>query len=148
MIKYNFIISLLFLLGSSQVYAQNTHVDGHADPLVGTNKASLEKVESVMYSNGIDPIGTATVDDYYNQKWETVSITFDTNITTQYDRARYNLNIKVLELQVENKVYFLSIKGINKFVFTQSNKTFIAKKDEPKLGLLELVAEYENILFH
>lgn len=149
MIKYSLILSLVLLFGASQVYAQfSNHVDGHVDPLVGNLEAYLQRVESVEYSGGIDPIGAATAKDYYNQEWEAIAITFDTKKNTQkYDKARYNLNLKVLEVQAENRVYFVSTKKINKFVFTPSNDTFIAKKDEPKLGLLELVAEYKNVSF-
>lgn len=149
MIKYNFVISLLFLLGTSQVYAQFNNMSdaGHVDVWRVNNTSDFENVKSVAYLGGIAPVGTATVDDYYNKNWESVSITFNTNTIAKYDRARYNLNLKILELQVENKVYFLSSKSINKLVFTASNKTFIAKADEPNLGLLELIAEYKNILF-
>ena len=105
MIKYNFIISLLLLLGFSQVHAQfSNHVDGHVDPLVGNTNEYLVKVKSVDYSDGIAPIGSATVDDYYDQNWQAVSITFDNNTILKYDKARYNLNIQILEVQFKDKV--------------------------------------------
>ena len=145
MIKYRVIIGLFLLLGFSQSYAQtglNTFSSG-----TDLSLRNIQNVQPAMYSNGTDPIGNASLEDYYSKEWEVVRITFDNNVTQKYDKVRYNIDKKHLELKVGDKVYFSSTEKITELVFTESNKVFISKKEDAKLGLLEVVAEYKNIVF-
>lgn len=141
MIKYNLIISLFLLLGCIQVHAQ-LNING-----ANSTFRNIKNMQYEMYSNGINPSGNASLEDYYEQEWQAASILFKDKISHQYDKVRYNLDTKVLELQIGNKIYFISAKEVDKLIFTELNKTFISKKENSKLGLLEVVTENKNILF-
>jgi hypothetical protein len=136
MIKFKVVFSFFFLL----ISYLPTHAQGF-NQLV----QNLESMRFVMYSNGIDPVGDAVGDDYYQQEWEVANITFEANDTRKYDKVRYNLDKKVLELQVGEKVYFVAAEQITKLVFTDLNKIFIFNKEKAKLGLLEVISQYENV---
>ena len=134
MIKFKLVLSFFLLVTCLQTYAQ-----------VGFSQAAqnLESMRFEMYSNGIDPVGNAVGNDYYQQEWEVANITFEADDTRKYEKVRYNLDTKVLELQIGDKVYFVAAHQVSKLVFTNLNKSFVFNKK--KSGLLEVVAKYDNI---